>query len=58
MFCRALLKNGRKCSKTTRLLIRSVSDASKRPAVFELRNYEVPPGKLGDVIFKVVQLSE
>lgn len=52
MFCRALFKNGRECSKVTLpiLISRSVSDASKRPPVFELRNYEVPPGKLDDVI--------
>ena len=32
------------------LLSRNFSNGSKRPPVFEMRNYEVPPGKLGDVI--------
>ena len=50
MFCRALLKNGRDCSKPILLISRSVNGASIRPPVFELKNYEVPPGKLGDVI--------
>ena len=50
MFCRALLKNCRDCSKPILPISRSVNGASKRPPVFELRNYEVPPGKLGDVI--------
>ena len=52
LFCCTLLKNGREFSRTTLpiLISRSLSDASKRSPVFELRNYEVPPGKLGDVI--------
>lgn len=54
MFSYALSKNSREVSRATRilplLLSRSHSDASKFPPVFELRNYEVPPGKLGDVI--------
>ena len=56
MFHCAVLKKGKELSRTTGLLplllSRSIANArsNKHPPVFELRNYEVPPGKLGDVM--------
>jgi len=32
------------------LLARNFSNKSKRPPIFEMRNYEVPPGNLGEVV--------